>query len=132
MNKDNIKIVRDAIAADKINLEFNMDYGLQRDWCGTKACICGYAVAIFHDDPRYVEQFKGLDKDAFRGEYFDWWDLKRLGREILGLDADTAHELFIEFDGMEDYSDRDLAVKVLDELMETGQVHWPSDDDEDS
>jgi hypothetical protein len=86
--------------------------------CGTVACIAGHAVLIDHNvnaEPTYEEAQK-LMNTAFLGE----------ARQILGLDYDTAYELFFAREApiSRHRIKSDQAVRTLRHLAETGEVDW--------
>lgn len=105
MNVENIKRVRDHIAALPAD-QFNMRRFTSE--CGTAHCIAGWAGVLFGTP------------GEFHGSSF--------GREALGLDEETALDLFYCGDGAEGdeawNSTPQQAVRVLDHLIATGEVDW--------
>ena len=132
MNRENVVKVRDVIAGLPPE-RFNMDYwsfqfnpdqdgggdeikpaALITDSCGTCGCIGGWTEAIFKDE---IEVARNIPPEL----PFD-----RVGRAayVLGLDRDTAHDLF--FPGELDYAliTQQQALVVIHHLLNTGDVDW--------
>jgi len=125
MNRENIKKVRDVIAALPA-ARFAMD---EWSWnqvtfrrataremlhgCGTVGCIAGWATALA--DPS--------------GEWRIDGDAAAVAEEWLELDSENADALFtprtIRADDWTNIT-RAHAVRVLDHLLETGEVDWKS------
>lgn len=117
MNRENITKVRDVIAAlpaerfdmsDWLNDYPNETFGRALKDCGTAACIGGWAVGVLKPRTRASS-----------------WEIPSIARRILGLSLDQADKLFQPVP----CDDRHLltpaqAVRVLDILLETGEVDW--------
>lgn len=118
MNREMILKVADAIETAgapeaQPALGFNMG-----DWisnqlidnsghdCGTTACIAGWAVSV-----------SGRDVANYNGE------IRSDAEHILGLDYDTAEELFVNYPIFSSPSPSQAA-EVLRRLAETGVVDW--------
>ena len=100
MNRENIKKVRDhiAVAGDE---HFDM-----RNWdCGTSACIGGWTDRLCGPPG---------NRDS------------TVTARTLGLDEEVANELFFMTETPVRMMDvtREHAVRVLDHLLETGEVDW--------
>lgn len=124
MNRENIQKVRDRIASLPPE-RFDMAGVFMRDGdlsgpgcdgapatpgefmeaCGTAACIAGWTLAVLSpagDACPSLKQARGL----------------------LGLGLATSHSLFIPDDFCTRRYTPDEAVRVLDHLLETGEVDW--------
>jgi hypothetical protein len=132
------------------NFKFNMrDWGVSGamnldddgHFCGTSACIAGFAVIA---DGKYkirkVQQVlhdEVIEVDAIDSQGFTL-DISKEGKNILGLDQDTADRLFIPdrasvydeknnilLDGPNFFSaTADQAIAVLEHLRDTGELDW--------
>lgn len=87
--------------------------------CGTACCIAG-AVYQF-------EGLSGFSHDPSRGLDF-FAEVAPKVQEFLGLDMDQATALFLPWEHFEGYpqefSDPELAGKVVRKFIETGEVDW--------
>jgi hypothetical protein len=122
VNKENIQIVRDHLANlsdDRFSIRslvskdgetvFCDEIGIAPakilEDCGTAACIAGWANVIFH--PRLIKTCSST------------------AAESLGLDNNQEIRLFLPHDFLESEKyTRELAIRVLDHLIETGKVDW--------
>lgn len=119
MNKDNIRKVRDVIASqpaakfDMARLFTTQDL---RDWwilrpdavlneCGTAACIAGWTLVVFQ--PEQLSTKGAVDAEPY-----------------LGLNEGQAFKLFTPPGWKTERYTRAHAVRVLDHLLETGEVNW--------
>jgi hypothetical protein len=113
MNRENIKKVRDVIAGLRPQ-RFDMcqwataddAVHLHRD-CGTAACIGGWTNALLSSPAEFMD--------------FD------LAGKRLGITLGQTYKLFMpeDYDVPGHYT-RAHAVRVLDHLLETGEVDWQS------
>lgn len=121
MNRENIQKVRDVIAGlppERFDMSaYCRGPGLARATiggavhvCGTAACIAGWTAAIFKPRTRLVDDPNGDDRLFFTAA------------SLLGLDEADAHRLFIPCDLCGRTTTE--AVRVLDHLLETGEVDW--------
>lgn len=106
MNRENIQKVRDVIAALPPEL-FNMKYFGKQSECGTVACIAGWTVDVL-------------------GRGIGW--MPTIAQRHFGISNDQATELFWvgHRDAGHPYwkATNAQAVRVLDHLLETGEVDW--------
>lgn len=123
MNREKIQELRDHIA--KLPPEqFDMRQWRDYNDCGTVACIAGWAVEI--------------NKSLFVGEYVPRSDIRGAARMVLQLSDLQAVRLFTPMESshigvqnnpgaiqcdMQDVTTAQ-AVKVLDNLLLTGEVDW--------
>jgi hypothetical protein len=84
-------------------LENDYETGLRKITCGTTACVAGWAV--ISDGGKFLDSDTVLARDTDDQEWvFTGWDLNNKGvpayaldrraRDLLGLDADEASDLF--------------------------------------
>lgn len=100
INRENIKLVRDHIAGLKPE-KFSMSH-----WCGSACCIAGTAVIVKGDQPNFR-------------------DTAEKARKFLGLTHGQADVLFEPpYDTGAYTAGIPGAVRVLDQLLETGTVDW--------
>jgi hypothetical protein len=130
MNVENIKRVRDVIAAlppERFDMRWVfVEDGHEADWrtghtqhanlvkgCNTAACVLGWTLVTLRP------------KAAVQGV--------STGAELLGISDDQADELFTpdRFDEPGRYTHAQ-AVRVLDRLIETGEVDWAAAQAEDA
>ena len=96
------RVIREGIPG----LRFNME-----DWCGTTACIAGYAVA--HYDPELWGRPYGEKLGAICDR----------AAELLGLDLTTAERLFAPVgEGMA--ATREVAAATLERFALTGEISF--------
>lgn len=115
--KTNLRKVRDLIASLS-DEQFDMGAYAEEEPCGTVACIAGWACIVAG-----VGNIHSLVGD----------DIHERAQRHLGLTTQAATNLFTPFPGYSaDYQfawlqtpDRKQAVRVLDHLLETGEVDWP-------
>lgn len=118
MNRENIKKVRDVIAAlpperfDMGDVAYHRGRGevLPQNRtvlhnCNTAACIAGWTNALFGQPRSYRD---GLNDAA----------------QHLGLDPDEQRHLFCPVRYANGRTTAAQAVRVLDHLLETGEVDW--------
>lgn len=98
-------------------------------WCGTACCIAG--AALLFGDPECVEvTLDNMSSTYSSGQHFWWMDnVDELAAELLGLDPQTASELFAPWshnmdNPLPDELPASLAAKVIDHLIQTGEVQW--------
>ena len=97
------RVIRDGIPG----LKFDM-----QEWCGTTACIAGYAVS-FYAPNLWEESYRGL-----------LCDVSGKAAKLLGLNKDEAERLFTpESDfGME--ATREVAAATLERFASTGEISF--------
>ena len=129
MNIENVKRVRDAVAASK---SFDMArWGITTyddvefkdgHFCGSPGCIRGHAVALMIDDGLY--ECSEVEDDHTRYVSID--NAHCDAGVWMGLDIDMAGELFLPAEPSASIYliTQDQAVKCLDHLLETGVVDW--------
>ena len=107
MNIENIKLVRDHIASLPPE-RFDMRHFNAARECGTEACIAGWACAVL-----------GMMPD---GEF----GYVRTTARVFGISREDSWALCWPDDGESPVWDASTpqAVRVLDLLMETGEVQW--------
>jgi hypothetical protein len=154
MNRDHVQRTRDLIASRKpeqIKMEtwYTFDNDVNPTLCGTAGCIAGWATLAMA-----VEAGNGalvFEKDDNYGNFGGWkdnvyhrFDIKGIrdgigrssGEEYLDLDDGTAIELFHagSLPGSSSFfyqnyatpqEQKDAVLRVLDILLETGEVDWP-------
>lgn len=122
MDKIKIKELRDHIAALPPE-QFDMSQWRAERECGTVACLAGWTVE--------------LNKSLF-GDWLERSDIKGAARLVLQLSQLEANRLFVPIEAsilrhpnhpgavLGDLNDvtTEQAVKVLDHLLETGEVDW--------
>lgn len=122
MNKNRILILADLLEMldhpqSKPKCGFNMnnfrstyDYDMSEHSCGTTACIGGWAVLAFDEDPeKYVDATEPWGPKA---------------QALLGLNEKTADNLFYNFTTFKGEITPKRAVKVLRHLAKTNKVNW--------
>ncbi len=127
MNVENIRKTIDAIRAEKI-ARFDMsNWCVEKNHCGTAACIAGFAALI---DTDHVKSPRG-DRWSFFAIGDSQIDaniryVDEVAQDFLGLTTDQAHDLFmpdILRVPLREVS-AENAIKVLENLIETGDVDW--------
>jgi hypothetical protein len=123
MNRRNIKRVRDAIAAaPRAKFDMTSWFSSMRvapaqmlHDCGTAGCIAGWAFAL--QNQKSKDTIDALTEDYAVDDFAGAW---------LGLDADTADQLFVPQRISLHAITRAHAVRALDHLLATGEVDWKS------
>ena len=115
MNVENIKRLIKHLQKEEV--DYNQRF-LRYD-CGSPACIAGHAAYLCN-----LEKTK-RDKSVVRFEYLNQTKIALEAEEFLELEQDAmlADELFRPFPFGRAPSKRD-AIKVLEHLIETGEVDW--------
>lgn len=84
--------------------------------CQTPSCMAGWAIWDSEGRPEYIKTL--------------WYNCFSTGRNWLGLSGVQAHALFVPWETVsaEPYDTSDIrtdqAIKVLEHLLETGEVDW--------
>ena len=99
VNKELFQKIHVQITAMPKSLDMN-DWGRKSE-CGTTMCVAGWAVALSHEptDLDWTVSGYGLP-DRLTGVYTrsgwesGWESIANRAEELLGLDEDTAYELF--------------------------------------
>lgn len=76
--------------------------------CGTVGCIAGWTCILFRQEAEQIIEGLYPNQPSFRFAYSD------VAAEVLGLDRDTAHDLFFCF---RDSTDREFAADRLRKLL---------------
>lgn len=102
----------------RIITEFDMEYAVYAEDCGTACCIAG-AVCQF-------ENLGTLDRN---GELFFHGEHEVGPTEFLGITATQAEMLFVpwavfDFDEYSEFSDPALAAETIRRFIETGVIEW--------
>lgn len=101
----------------------------EEDWCGTACCIAGAAL-LFGDRECVEITLDNMCSGYDAGQHFWWMDnVDDLAAELLGLDADTASQLFNPWshnldNPLPDHLPPSHAARVIDHLLKTGSVDW--------
>jgi len=127
MNKERLHQLADHLEKQIRDVNFGMAvYWFVEptpNYCGSPACIAGYAVHLFGDPAK----IKAISGTYFRvGVYkgIQSWTFA-YAKELLGLDDEMARDLFTPIDGINstDISKRDAA-KSLRALADRGTFCW--------
>jgi len=117
MNIEHIKILTETIKQAEESESFFDDNGFNIESfthsCGTASCIGGYAVALAKDMDVRSGNLTGIAED-----------FEAVARDYLGLSYSEGVDLFYpEHDNWAEI-DKNAAIKVLENLIETGVVDW--------
>lgn len=106
---------------------------LPEHWCGTTACLGGWAAILRIESEGYKWQLTAYNDlihiDPVNGqEELIHETPGQYGRKWLGLGEDTAHALFVPVYSAHFNARPHQAVLVLEHLRDTGEVDWSKSD----
>lgn len=128
MNRENIQTTIDALrrahddafdmgtwfsSDNPMAANRNRKHYLERNTCGTAACIAGWGYAIMGAKTRAKIKAK-----------LGWDEEQDYAAEWFGINLDQSHSLFIPDDVGNGRYTRAAAIRTLEILLETGEVDW--------
>lgn len=129
MNIDNINKTIETIKFNQ-SLAFYMgdwitsqsDFISEQNECGTACCLAGYAAITEYGSSDNVPHNDSYEDDIGTVPYTDYF---KLGADYFGIDMKTAVELFAPNGGHISETDKEIGIRVLEHLRDTGEVLWP-------